>query len=197
MTLLYRIIRGIAFIYAYIVYKIKIVGLENVPKNGGAVICANHQSFNDVILLAISNKRQLYFMGKEELFKFKPIAYLFKKLGAFPVKRGKGDVTAVEQAKDVVKSGKLFMIFPEGTRTKGEMLRAKSGAALIASACESDIVPVAIKYSNNRHFFCKATISFGKPFSVPKVNMETGGRKTIREVSDKIMCNIKELYDKI
>ena len=197
MTLLYRIIRGIAFIYAYIVYKIKIVGLENVPQNGGAVICANHQSFNDVILLAISNKRQLYFMGKEELFKFKPIAYLFKKLGAFPVKRGKGDVTAVEQAKDVVKSGKLFMIFPEGTRTKGEMLRAKSGAALIASACESDIVPVAIKYSNNRHFFCKATISFGKPFSVPKVNMETGGRKTIREVSDKIMSNIKELYDKI
>lgn len=197
MTLLYRIIRGIAFIYAYIVYKIKIVGLENVPQNGGAVICANHQSFNDVILLAISNKRQLYFMGKEELFKFKPIAYLFKKLGAFPVKRGKGDVTAVEQAKDVVKSGKLFMIFPEGTRTKGEMLRAKSGAALIASACESDIVPVAIKYSNNRHFFCKATISFGKPFSVPKVDMEMGGRKTIREVSDKIMSNIKELYDKI
>ena len=197
MTLLYRIIRGIVFIYAYIVYKIKIIGLENVPKNGGAVICANHQSFNDVILLAVATKRQLHFMGKEELFKIKPIAYLFKKLGAFPVKRRKGDVTAVEQAKDVVKSGKLFMIFPEGTRTNGEMIRAKSGAALVASSCESDIIPVAIKYSNKKHFFCNATLSFGKPFSVPKVDMENGGRKTIREVSDKIMSNIKELYDKI
>ena len=136
-------------------------------------------------------------MGKEELFKIKPIAYLFKKLGAFPVKRGKGDVTAVEQAKDVVKSGKLFMIFPEGTRTNGEMIRAKSGAALVASSCESDIIPVAIKYSNKKHFFCNATLNFGKPFSVPNVDMENGGRKTIREVSDKIMSNIKELYDKI
>ena len=197
MTLLYRIIRGIVCVYAYIVYKVKIVGLENIPKEGGAVICANHQSFNDVILLAISAKRQLYFMGKEELFKFKPLAYLFKKLGAFPVRRGKGDVNAVEQAKEIVKSGKLFMIFPEGTRSKGEMLRAKSGAALIASACESNIVPIAIKYSHKRHFFCKATVSVGTAFSVPVIDMEMGGRKTIREVSDKIMNNIKELYDKI
>lgn len=197
MTLFYRIIRGIVFIYAYLVYKVKIIGLENLPKDGGAVICANHQSFNDVILLAIANKRQLYFMGKEELFKFKPIAFLFKKLGAFPVKRGKGDVAAVENAKEVVKSGKLFMIFPEGTRTNGEMIRAKSGAALIASSCESDIIPVAIRYSKSRHFFCSATVSFGKPFSVTKIDIQNGGRQAIREVSEKIMSNIKELYDKI
>ena len=58
MSILYRIIRGIAWLYAYIVYKVKIIGIENVPKTGGAVICANHQSFNDVILLAVANKRQ-------------------------------------------------------------------------------------------------------------------------------------------
>lgn len=197
MTLLYRIIRWIALAYAYVFYRIKITGYENVPTNAGAVVCANHQSFNDIILIGIAAKRQLHFMGKIELFKFKPLAYLFKKLGAFPVNRGKGDVNAIEQAKAVVKSGKLFMIFPEGTRTNGEMIRAKSGAAVVASSCESDIVPVAIKYSSKMHFLCKATISFGKPFSVPKVDMENNGRQTIREVSDKIMSNIKELYDKI
>ncbi len=197
MTLLYRIIRGIVFVYAYLVYRVKITGYENLPKTGGAVICANHQSFNDVILIAIVTKRQLHFMGKIELFKFKPLGYLFRKLGAIPVDRGKGDVNAIEAAKEVVKSGKLFMIFPEGTRTNGEMIRAKSGAAIVASSCESDIVPVAIKYSKKRHFFCTATLSFGEPFSVPKVDMENNGRKTIREVSTKIMGNIKELYDKI
>ena len=197
MTLLYRILRVVAIAYTYLLYRIKITGYENVPREGGAVICANHQSYNDVILIGVEAKRQLHFMGKVELFKFKPIGYLFKKLGAFPVNRGKGDVNAIEQAKNIVNSGKLFMIFPEGTRTNGEMLRAKSGAAVVASACESEIIPVAIKYSSNRHFFCKATVSFGKPFSVPKIDMENNGRQAIRLVSDKIMSNIKELYDKI
>ena len=185
MTLLYRIIRGIFFVYAYLVYRVRIIGSENLPKKGGAVICANHQSFNDVILIAIASKRQLHFMGKIELFKFKPLAYLFRKLGAISVDRGKGDINAIEASKQVVKDGKLFMIFPEGTRTNGEMIRAKSGAAIVASACESDIVPVAIKYSKQRHFFCTATLSFGKPFLFLKLIWKIMGAKQF------VKCQIK------
>lgn len=197
MSVIYRIVRAIVNFYAHIIYKIKIIGAENLPKNGGAVVCANHQSFNDAILVAISSKRQLFFMGKEELFKFKPLGYLFKKCGAFPVRRGKGDANAVEKAKEIVKENKLFMIFPEGTRTNGEMIRAKSGAALIASSCEAPIVPIAIKYSSKKHFFCKATVNIGTPFNVPLIDMKNGGRAAIREVSTSIMSNIKELYDNI
>ena len=195
MSLFYRFIRALAIVYVHIVYNCKVINKENLLSNGGIVLCSNHQSFNDVLLLASFCNRPLRFMGKEELFKNKIIAYLFKKLGAFPVSRGKGDSNAIDMAKSIVQNKEVFMIFPEGTRSKdGKMLRAKSGAAVVASSCDAPIIPVAIKYSSNCHFFCKASLIFGKPI---ELKMQEQSRGEIRRISTAIIENIKELYEKI
>ncbi len=203
MTAFYRFMRIFAVIYARVCFKIKVNGIENFPKTGGIVLCANHQSINDVFLLGTVLKRQLHFMGKEELFKNPVAHWFFIKLGSFAVKRGKGDFAAIEFAEKIVKEEKVFAIFPEGTRSKtGEILRAKSGAAVVAAATKAPIVPVAIKYNNknNRHCFTKATLSFGKPINTAKeteldLTNPAGGRKEIRKISSEIMDSIKTLYE--
>ena len=75
-----------------ILYRVKVFGLENVPKTGGYIICPNHTSNMDPVLLAITFERQIYFMAKAELFRNSVLRKILKVLGAFPVERGKGDL---------------------------------------------------------------------------------------------------------
>ena len=99
-------------------FKFRAEGVENLPQTGGYILCSNHRSYLDPIFLGVKVKRQLAFMAKEELFRVKVLGPIIKKLGAFPIARGKGDTGAVEFAIDTVKSGKALMLFPEGTRSK-------------------------------------------------------------------------------
>ncbi len=195
MSGLYRFGKVIAFIYVHLCFRFRVVGKENFPKSGGIVLCCNHQSYNDIFLLGKASSRQLHFMGKEELFKNRFIKWLFYKLGSFSVKRGSGDSGALDFAKKIVNEQRVFTIFPEGTRSRdGQMLRAKSGAAVVAASCGAPILPAAIKYSKSRHVFCRATVAFGKPI---EVKMEEASRGEIRRVSTEIMDSIKELYNAI
>ncbi len=196
MTGFYRFCKALTYVFLKICYKYKVIDAENLPESGGIVLCCNHQSIHDAIIIGNACKnRQLYFMGKEELFRFKPLGALFRKLGAFPVRRGKGDSNAIDMAKSIVKDGKVFMIFPEGKRSKdGTILRAKSGAAVVAVSCDAPIVPAAIKYSSTRHIFCKATVIIGKPIDI---KMQDNSRGEIRRITNEITDHIKELYEQI
>ncbi len=165
-------------IYCHIVYKIKLIGKENVPE-GPAILCANHVNFFDSISLIIFFKRLIRPMAKEELFKGKFMNWFMRQLGAFPVKRGKGDVEAIETAMDVLKNGELLLIFPEGTRNAlEEGKKFKKGAALIALMANVPVVPIGIK--GNYKLFSKIRINIGKPITLEKY--KTGKDYNPREV---------------
>ena len=168
---LYDVARGIAKMFLPIIYRLKSEGIENIPQDKSFILCSNHISFLDPVFIVLKIKSQCFFMGKQELFKNRIFGYLFRKLGAFPVNRGKGDTVAVEYAESLVKDGKIFAIFPEGTRSKtGKLLKLKSGAIVIAARTGGDILPCVIKKSKGKFLRKTVTVKYGK--LIPNSDLE-------------------------
>lgn len=110
-------------------------------------ICPMH----DVIFVSTSMRRQIYYMAKAELFNNRFVGWLIRKLGGFPVHRGKQDITAIKTSLQVLKRGDVLGIFPEGKRVKqGENVRAKTGVALFAYKTRCPVVPVGLSTKNQK-----------------------------------------------
>lgn len=193
---LYAIIVAVLRPFVRLLYRLKVVGLENIPESGGCIICPNHTSNADPVLLAVTLKRQIYFMSKAELFKIKLLGKFFRKLGAFPVERGKGDTSALDKAEEILKNGEQLGLFIEGTRSKtNDFLRPKTGCAMIAFKANSPIVPVRITGENEHkvRLFKKNILTIGKPISISQLNIKDGSGKEFRDASRFIMENIRIL----
>lgn len=178
-------------------YRIRFEGKENIPKDKACIYVSNHRTYADPPLIVLGVKRKFSFMAKEELFKFKPFALLIKSLGAFPVSRGKGDETAIENSLKAISQGRNLVIFPEGTRSKdGKLGRGKTGAALIAAKAHTDIVPVGIIFEGDKlHFRSKITVRYGKPISSDGYSDENGEPvlKKLVKLKNQYMDSIRTL----
>ena len=181
--------------------RVKGVGLENVPTTPGdppLILCCNHISNWDPALLIVAQPRHIHFMAKAELFTFKPFAWLLEKqFGAFPVKRGTGDTGAIDAAKDLVTAGNVMGIFPEGTRSKtGELLRPKSGAAVVVAKTGAHVLPAAIVAKNQKlRPFKRSTVIFGKPMSPAELKLDDPDKPDIRYATRTIMATIASLME--
>ena len=141
----YRLIRFIFVIYLKIFNHWLIKGKENIPRQGSAVLIANHVSLWDPVIFACSIDRTVHFMAKEELFKIPIIGKLFPALCAFPIKRGQADRNALRIAGKLLHNGEVLALFPEGTRSKtGDLLPFHPGAALFALRSGAPIVVMYI-----------------------------------------------------
>jgi 1-acyl-sn-glycerol-3-phosphate acyltransferase len=168
---MYKLLVGVIRFFVKLLWGLEVEGLENVPKEGGAVVAANHTTWFDPVAMAIAFERPIHFMGKAELFKIPILRWFLFKLHVFPVKRGLADREAIREAQERVSSGELLGIFPEGTRNKTEetMLPLQGGAALISLKTGAPIVPVVItgvKHSRFRHpmkVTIGSTIDLGGP----------------------------------
>ena len=159
----YKISRAATFLVSKILYKVRYEGLENVPNDRGFILCSNHISTFDPILIAVRLKPQCFFMAKEELFENKLLAPIIRGLGAFPVTRGKGDTAAIEKAVDYVKNGKVVAIFPEGHRSEdGKLQKLKSGAVVIAAETGMGLQPCVIKKGPQKRLRTPVVIRYGK-----------------------------------
>ena len=194
----YRIMRLIVYPFIRIFIRVEHFGMENVPKNKGYIMAANHTSIADMFAIAVPIKGQICYMAKEELFKFFLVKWLFKALGCFAVKRGKGDTEAIDKACSIINNNKVLGIFPEGTRSNtGERGKAKRGVALIAMQTKADILPVSVKYSTGTFkLFCKATVRVGELIPYKEPAEDESQRTAIRRISTEVMDNIKELWEK-
>jgi CMP/dCMP kinase len=139
-------------------YKIKIKGLENVPKDGALIVCANHTSYIDVPVLECYIDRLITFVAKKELYKVPLVSFVVKAFDSIPVDRDVKDISAAKEAYKRLKRGRCIGIFPEGTRSvhivKGKKkYRIRTGAVKLACETSSPILPVSIR-------------STFKPFSV-------------------------------
>ncbi len=154
--------------YRRVLFRMTILGTENLPE-GGAIICCNHQNaFDPVTVGAALRLHRFWSMAKEELFHNKIAAFFIRALGGFPVVRERGDTKAIVTAEQLVSAGEYLLIFPEGTRSKtGELGRIKPGALAIAAACQAPIIPCNLTLPSVKpKFFRKTAISFGKPLSL-------------------------------
>ena len=181
----------------HLIFNLKIYGRENIPKTGGFTVVCNHRGYSDPVFLALSMKPQVIFMGKEELFKIPVAGTLFKWLGGFPVARGKGDMTAINYAIQTVKDGKALSVFPEGTRSKdGQLLKFKSGAALITAKSGGDVLPACVYYKGGLSFRKKVIIKFGKIIPNSDFKMDEIINSTqLKEASLKMRTEISSLLE--
>ena len=175
----------------------KVNGKENVPKKGAYIICSNHLSNHDPIMLGVSLRRQIYYMAKAELFKNPIGGQIIRWLGAFPVQRGAGDGKAINEAEEVVKKGRLLGIFIEGTRSKtGEFLRPKSGAAMVAQQMNVPVIPVCITPKDKKYkIFKRVTVSIGKPMTPQELGLNKGSPEEFRNAGRMIMDEIKKMRE--
>lgn len=172
----YRICIFLAETLVRLVYPVRAIGRENLIKDRGFVLAPNHLFAIDpmYILMARGFGKKMLVMGKEELFEISPIVnFLWYCFGAFPVRRGTGDRSAVEQAQQEVKKGRGLLVFPEGTRSKdGNLGRLKSGAFVVALEAGVDILPCRIWYKAGRPKpFRRITVVFGKPVTLEELGL--------------------------
>src|SRR5580704_7336553 len=114
----WRCLQVFSRITATLLFDFKVYGTENIPKTGGALLLANHQSYLDPVLVAVKLRRPVSYMAKSELFENPALAWLIRTLHAFPVRQGEGDVGAVKECIRQLNAGRVLNIYPEGSRTE-------------------------------------------------------------------------------
>lgn len=138
----YEVIKWLIRTYGKLAFRVTITGLEHLPAEGAVIVASNHVTGWDPPLLGVLLPRPIHYMAKEELFRNKLFGAVLRALGAFPVKRGATDIGSVKQALKLLREGKVFGIFVEGTRSRsGELQEAKGGAAMFALKTKAPVVP--------------------------------------------------------
>ena len=178
-------------------YNFHIEGIENIPQDRPLVMASNHRSYADPVILTMPMKRPVTYMAKEELFKNKLFGWFIRKLGAFPVKRGAGDMQVIDDSIAILNSGRNLVIFPEGTRSKdGKVGKGKTGVALIAAKSGADVIPCGIVFEGEKlKFRSKLTLRFGKVIPAEEIAVEDASPKALKGVKKRIMSAITELVE--
>ena len=178
-------------------YNFHIEGVENIPQDRALVMASNHRSYADPVILTMPMKKPVTYMAKEELFKNKLFGWFIRKLGAFPVKRGTGGMQVIDDAVDILESGRHLVIFPEGTRSKdGKVGKGKTGVALIAARSGVDVLPCGIIFEGEKlHFRSKLILRFGKVIPAEEIAVTDGSPKELKAAKLRIMSAITELVE--
>jgi 1-acyl-sn-glycerol-3-phosphate acyltransferase len=131
-TWVYRLGRGLLRLLGVVMFGLRTTGVKNIPRRGGVLIVANHQSYLDPAAFGVNVRRPLSFLAKSELFENRIFGGLIRAVNAFPVRQGEGDVGAVREAIKRLQEGHILLMFPEGGRSEdGEVMKMEAGIGLI------------------------------------------------------------------
>lgn len=183
------------------VRQFEVVGREYVPMAGPLILASNHLNNADPPMVALAVPRHPTFMAKQEMIKWPIIGPAFRIFGAFPVRRGEADLAALRAATEVVNSGAMLVMFPEGTRSRtGGLTKGHPGTALVALRTGAPVLPVAIAGSEGIRWpwiFLRPLsvkhikVAIGEPFRLPPV--ERINSEAAAEATDVIMRRIAAL----
>ncbi len=172
-------------------YRVKVIGKEHFPKEGGVLLCTNHIDNFDPPIVGIACPRDVHFMAKEELFAVPVLKTVLPKVKAFPVKRGMSDREAFRKALKILKSGQVVGLFPEGTRSMtGELGSGLAGAGFFALKGDAVVMPCAI--IGPYKLFKPLKVVYGKPIDIAPYRER---RASSEEVTEVIMTEIRKLIE--
>jgi 1-acyl-sn-glycerol-3-phosphate acyltransferase len=178
-------------------YRLRAEGVEHLPE-GGFVLAANHLSNMDPwpLGMPLFPKRHLRFMAKSELFN-PVLGPVLRSGGAFPVRRGEGDREAMQTAIELVRSGEIVVMFPEGTRRvkgmrKKHRAKAHTGAARIALAADAPLVPAAIKGTDRLARLGPMRVRYGPPVPVDDLR-QLGAKQAAETATERLIEEIGKL----
>ncbi|WP_070121157.1 lysophospholipid acyltransferase family protein [Bacillus marinisedimentorum] len=170
-------------------YRVQVIGRENIPNEEGLLLCSNHISNLDPVILGVTFPRPVHFMAKEELFSVPVLGKIVPKLNAFPVKRGMSDKQALRKGLGVLKEQEVLGIFPEGTRSKtGSLGEGLSGVGFFALRSNARVLPAAVIGPYKP--FGKLKVVYGKPIDFDTMRAE---KVSAREATSAIMEAIEDL----
>lgn len=170
MSWRWRISRWLVRLFLKLVAGFREEGTEHMPREGRLIVCPNHRSFWDPILVGAAATRELYFLAKRDLFQNRLFAALIRAYHAVPLYREGGGKGALKTAVELLSQEKAVVIFPEGTRNRTDrpLLPLKDGASLLAARTGAPLLPVFI-IGTRDHFWewglrrKPLVVRFGRP----------------------------------
>jgi len=199
----YAIVRGLVVGICRSYLRLRVIGLDNIPKEGAFIFAPTHRSTIDIPVASAATRRRMRFMGKDTIWKYKTIGKFMTGLGAFPVTRGTADLEALKRCIAILNSGEPLVMFPEGTRHYGpEVLPLFDGAAYVALKTGVSIVPAAIagtedvmRSGSKAIRFKKCRMVIGKPISAEVSGGGRASREQISELTVKLQHEMQLLLD--
>jgi 1-acyl-sn-glycerol-3-phosphate acyltransferase len=182
-----------------LLFRLKASGMEHLPREGGFVLSANHLSNLDPwpLGLPLFPRRQIRFMAKAELFR-SPLRPILKHGGAFEVRRGEGDTTAIETAVQLAREGEVVAIFPEGTRRQKGMVKKRqarphTGAVRVALEAGVPLIPAAIAGTDRITKLGPLRVAYGPPVRLDDLREGRDMREAAQVGTERLMAAIREL----
>lgn len=206
--MLYDALKRVAVPTTRVLVRPTVYGLENVPRDGPVIVASNHLSLADNFIVPVLAPRHVTYLAKAEYFEGQGlrgrfVRWFFTSIGQIPVKRTerRAAMAALDTALEVLETGHMFGIYPEGTRSlDGRLYRGHTGVAWLALTSGAPVVPVGLIGTDRLHPTGKrlprigrVTVRFGKPMDFPDYAGMANSARARRGVTDEIMAAISEL----
>jgi 1-acyl-sn-glycerol-3-phosphate acyltransferase len=194
----YPFVRAIVSLPTLLIYRVKAIGVENVPKVGPLLLAPNHFSQMDHFFVGLYLRRQVRFMAKSQMFGPPVLTYIYKHGGVFPVRRGHHDEESFKTAFSILGQDGMLLVYAEGGRSRsGKLKEVRPGIGRIALEAGVPVVPVAIHGSEKvrrwkRLRFPRVTVQFGQPLSFP-IEKEASKERQL-EVAGEVFGRVREMY---
>lgn len=197
--ILYRTLRFCFSLYLRVVHRLIIRGGERLPVTGPVIICANHTSYLDAMLISLCTPRPVRFMVFRDFYEHPVLGFFIRRGGGIPVSQNGTDAEAFKTALGALKQGKVIGIFPEGRLSRtGLTSPGRPGAALLAAISGASLVPVTI---SGAFFIYPKGQMFPRPGGIrvtihAPVTVDSGRKKDheyLRDVTERLMMRIGKL----
>jgi 1-acyl-sn-glycerol-3-phosphate acyltransferase len=195
----YTFVRIVVSLPTLLIYRVREIGRENVPKTGPLILAPNHFSQMDHFFIGLYLRRKIRFMAKSQMFGPRVLTYVYKHGGVIPVRRGHHDEEAFKTAFTVLGQGGMLLIYAEGGRSRsGELGEPKPGVGRLGLESGAPIVPVAIYGSAGvrrwkRLRFPKVTVQYGEPLVFPREDEPSRERQL--EAATEVFGRVREMYE--
>jgi len=201
--LFYAVIRFIVVAICRVYLRLTVVDAHKIPRTGTFILAPSHRSTVDIPVASATTRRRLLYMGKDSMWKFKPIGVLLSALGSFPVTRGSADLEALKRCIAVLDRGDPLVLFPEGTRHRGRIIEPLfDGAAFIAYKTGVPLIPVGIAGSEEiwppgskfpRPKKCIAVV--GDAIYPKPLNGARASREMMSELTVQLQSELQKVFD--
>lgn len=197
----YALVRALVTLPTVLLYRVRTIGRENLPKSGPVLLAPNHFSQADHFFIGVFLRRKIRFMAKSQLFGPPVLTYVYAHGGVFPVRRGHHDEEAFKTAFTLLEQGEMVLVYVEGGRSRsGELGEPKRGIGRIALESGVPVVPVAIHGSAKvrrwkRLRFPRVTVQFGESLSFPVEQSPSPERQL--EAAGEIFDRVRAMYARL